>query len=76
MIHLCIDVYMSFFGFSSHLVSYAVLISGPPWFFIKSNVYTIINPPPFPFGKHKVLCYVARPFGKVHLYPFLEFSTK
>ena len=27
----------------SHIVYYAVLIWGPPWFFIKSNVYTIIN---------------------------------
>ena len=59
MIHLCIDVYMSFFGFFSHLVYYAVLIRGPPCLFIKSSVYVhqhlLISycPPPFPFGNHR-----------------------
>ena len=35
-------------------------------------------PSPFPFGNHKVLCYVMLfLFGKeVHLYPFLESTSK
>ena len=85
MIHLCIDVYMCFFGFFSHLVYYAVLIRGPPCLFIKSSVCMFINTCSFLIAHHlsllvtigALLCMGLFLFGKeVHLYPLLEFTTK
>ena len=52
MIHLCIVVYMCFFGFFSHLVYYAVLIRGPRCLFIKSSVYMFISTCSFLIAHH------------------------
>ena len=43
---------MSFLGFSSHIVYYAVLIRGPHCLFINSSVYMFINTFSFLIAHH------------------------
>ena len=78
---LCIDVDVSFFGFPSHIVYYAVLIRGPCWLFLYVHLYLLIShcPSPFPFSNHEVAllcCEAVSVWKEVPVYPFLEFTSK
>ena len=82
LMHRCVHV---LFGFSSHIVYYAVWSRGHHWFFVKSSVCMFISTCSFLDANHISLLVTIRCFAmlwgflfgrEVHLYPSLGFSTK